>query len=108
MNNEIKKETREKMFVVINELLEADASELQFIAQSDGYFGLGDVSSVDHRFDILEEEVAMRDASAGLPPASASGEINPEDGYEWLEYPKGSGTWFVRDDGTNNWTLWEN
>ena len=108
MNNEIKQETREKMFVVINELLEADASELQFIAQNDGYFGLGDVSSVEHRFDILEEEVAMRDTSAGLPPASASGEINPKDGYEWLEYPKGSGTWFVRDDGTKNWTLWEN
>ena len=40
--------------------------------------------------------------------ASASGEINPIDGYEWLEYPKGSGTSFVRDDGTKNWTLWEN
>jgi len=50
----------------------------------------------------------MRDASAGVPPASASGEINPKDGYEWLEYPKGSETWFVRDDGTKNWTLWEN
>jgi len=107
MNNEIKKETREKLFVVIDELIVADANELQFIAQSDSYFGLSATTSVDERFEILEEEVAMRDISIGIPDASMNGEVNPEDNHEYLEYPKGSGTWFVRSTQTNDWTKWE-
>ena len=107
MNNEIKKETREKLFVVIEELIAADASELQFIAQSDGYFGLSNTTSVDERFDILEEEVAMRDTSAGKPSSEMNGEVNPEDNHEYLEYPRGSGTWFIRNSQTNEWDKWE-
>ena len=107
MNNEIKKETREKLLVVIDELIAADASELQFIAQSDGYFGLSNTTSVDERFDILDEEVAMRDATAGTPAAAMRGEVNPEDNHEYLEYPQGSGTWFIRNSQDNDWTKWE-
>jgi hypothetical protein len=107
MNNEIKKETREKLLVVIDELIAADASELQFIAQSDGYFGLSNTTSVDERFDILGEEVAMRDATAGTPAAAMRGEVNPEDNHEYLEYPQGSGTWFIRNSQDNDWTKWE-
>jgi len=36
-----------------------------------------------------------------------NGEVNPEDNHEYLEYPKGSGTWFVRSTQTNDWTKWE-
>ncbi|MGB1567642.1 MAG: hypothetical protein ACPHBQ_04105, partial [Candidatus Poseidoniaceae archaeon] len=107
LNNEIKRETREKLFVVIEELINADASELQFIAQSDGYFGLANTTDVDERFDILDEEVMMRDTSAGIPSASISGEVNPEDNHEYLEYPAGSGIWFVRNTQTSDWTKWD-
>ena len=107
MNNEIRKETREKLLVVIDELIAADASELQFIAQSDGYFGLSNTTSVGERFDILDEEVAMRDATAGTPAAAMRGEVNPEDNHEYLEYPQGSGTWFIRNSQDNDWTKWE-
>ena len=107
MNNEIKKETREKLLVVIDELIAADASELHFIAQSDSYFGLANTTSVDERLDILEEEATMRTTSAGIPSAAMKGETNPEDGHEYIEFPSGSGNWFIRSPGSSEWAKWE-
>ena len=108
INNEIKRETREKLFILIEELIVADASELQFIAQSDSYFGLANTTSVDERLDILEEEETMRTTSAGIPSAVMKGETNPEDGHEYIEFPPESGNWFIRSPGSSEWTKWEN
>jgi hypothetical protein len=36
-----------------------------------------------------------------------NGEVNPEDNHEYLEYPRGSGTWFIRNSQTNEWNKWE-
>ena len=108
MNNEIKRETREKLLILIEELIVADASELQFIAQSDSYFGLANTTSVDERLDILEEEATMRTTSAGIPSAVMKGETNPEDGHEYIEFPPESGNWFIRSPGSSEWTKWEN
>ncbi len=107
INNEIKRETREKLFILIEELIVADASELQFIAQSDSYFGLANTTSVDERLDILEEEETMRTTSAGIPSAVMKGETNPEDGHEYIEFPPESGNWFIRSPGSSEWTKWE-
>ena len=108
MNNEIKRETREKLFILIEELIVADASELQFIAQSEAYFGLTNTTSVDERLDILEEEATMRTTSAGIPSAVMKGETNPEDGHEYIEFPPKSGNWFIRSPDSSEWTKWEN
>jgi hypothetical protein len=35
------------------------------------------------------------------------GEINPDDGYEWLEYPEGSEKWFTRSSKGEAWKPWE-
>ena len=108
MNNEIKRETREKLLILIEELIVSDASELQFIAQSDGYFGLTNTTSVEERLDMLDEEVAMRTTTAGIPSAVMKGEMNPEDGHEYIEYPPGSENWFIRSPNSSEWTKWEN
>ena len=62
------------MFILIEELIVADASELQFIAQSESYFGLTSTSSVEERLDIRDEEAAMRTTSTGIPSAVMKGE----------------------------------
>jgi len=35
------------------------------------------------------------------PPATMRGEI--KDGFEWVEYPPSSGTWYYRDAVTSQW-----
>ena len=77
-------------------------------AQSDGYFGLTNTTSVEERLDMLDEEVAMRTTSAGIPSAVMKGEMNPEDGHEYIEFPSGSGNWFIRSPGSSEWAKWEN
>ena len=40
------------------------------------------------------------------PDASIVGGISPEDGHEYLEYPAGSGVWYIRNQTTNQWEKW--
>ena len=125
-NNEIKKETREKINVLINDLLTSSDEDLLHIAHSDAYFGLIDTLSPEERTELLNEKVAMgetgatpsapaADATASSPKgpptgpsANLNGEINPEDGFEWLEHPAGSGTWYMRQRQGEAWTKWDN
>jgi len=52
-NNEIKKETREKINVLINDLLTSSDEDLLHIAHNDAYFGLVDTISVEERTELL-------------------------------------------------------
>jgi len=42
----------------------------------------------------------------GLPQREVQGKISPEDGYEYIEMPSGSGNWFVRNIETGEWQKW--
>ena len=125
-NNEIKKETREKINVLINDLLTSSDEDLLHIAHNDAYFGLVDTISAEERTELLNEKVAMGQTGATpsapaadttasspigpptSPSANLNGEINPEDGFEWLEHPDGSGTWYMRQRQGEAWTKWDN
>ena len=41
------------------------------------------------------------------PPSDAEGVIG-DDGYEWLEFPEGSGKHFYRAPGADSWETWDN
>jgi len=125
-NNEIKRETREKISVLINDLLTSSDEDLVHIAHNDAYFGLMETISAEERTELLNEKVAMGQTGAtpstpaaiatasppkGPPTGPSSkmnGEINPEDGFEWLEHPAGSGTWYMRRTQGEAWTKWDN
>ena len=122
-NNEIKKQTREKLFTLIEDLLVSSPRELYQIAHNDAYFGLaGSIDSKD-RTKLLNEKLAMSDAAGPAvspqvshpsqqqvvdePPVDAVGAVN-DDGYEWLEWPQSSGTWWYRTAYSNSlWQKWE-
>ena len=109
MNNEIKKDTREKILLVIDELITAPAEQIQIIALDDGYFGLEGTMDSNERSALLEEEMAMRDFDtnpASNPSIDLQGSV-AEDGYEYIEFPSNSGVWFIRDSTTRQWNLWE-
>jgi len=108
-NNEIKKETRAKLFLLIDELMQADSQELMHIAHNDSYFGLSETTDIESRHQLLNQEIAMRNSEQVnlLPQENMTGQINPKDGYEWLEYPAGSGTWYVRNSTTGQWQAWK-
>ena len=108
-NNEIKKETRAKLFLLIDELMQADSQELMHIAHNDSYFGLSETTDVESRHQLLNQEIAMRNSEQVnmLPQENMTGQINPKDGYEWLEYPAGSGAWYVRNSTTGQWQAWK-
>ena len=62
-NNEIKKQTREKLFTLIDDLLASSQRELYQIAHNDAYFGLaGSIDSKD-RTKLLQEKLAMSDTN---------------------------------------------
>ena len=122
-NNEIKKQTREKLFTLIEDLLASSPRELYQIAHNDAYFGLaGSIDSKD-RTKLLNEKLAMSDAAGPVvspqvshpsqqqvvddPPVDAVGAVN-DDGYEWLEWPQSSGDWWYRTAYSNSlWQKWE-
>ena len=122
-NNEIKKDTREKLFTLIDDLLSSSPDELYRIAHNDTYFGLaGSIDSKD-RTRLLDEKLAMSEETYSSPanqvshiPAQ-SGEIAPsitavgvvqDDGFEWYEWPQGSGTWWYRTAHTSEqWQQWQ-
>lgn len=118
-NNEIKKQTREKLFTLIDDLLASSQRELYQIAHNDAYFGLaGSIDSKD-RTKLLNEKLAMSEGlesaattqvyqsanqpSLSEPPVNEVGSI--KDGYEWLEWPQNSGVWWYR--GVNSDALWQ-
>jgi hypothetical protein len=112
-NNEIKAETREKIGVLINDLLASSHEDLVHIAHNDAYFGLVATVNAAERTELLREKLAMTDDggddvfSEPAPPKEANGRINPEDGYEWLEYPEGSGVNYHRAQKSGEWTKWQ-
>ena len=67
-NNEIKKDTREKLFTLIDDLLIAPPQELYRIAHNDAYFGLAGTLDSEDRSKLLEEKIAMSEFSE---PAAA-------------------------------------
>lgn len=109
MNNEIKKGTREKILLMIDELIAAPAEQIQIIALDDGYFGLEGTIDPNERSALLEEEMAMRDFDTNPEPNPSidlQGSV-AEDGYEYIEFPASSGVWFIRDSTTQQWNLWK-
>jgi hypothetical protein len=110
-NNEIKKQTREKIFTLIDELSMSTPEQLFRIAHNDAYFGLaGSIDSKD-RTRLLNEKLAMAEFDGAVPkphanePQAPSAITGPaideiglvkDDGYEWLEWPQGSGGWYYR------------
>jgi hypothetical protein len=48
--------------------------------------------------DIFSEE---------QPSKALVGQINPADGYEWLEHPEGSGVHYMRAEKSDDWAKWQ-
>ena len=113
-NNEIRKDTREKLITLIDDLLSTSPEQMKRVAYNDAYFGLLGTTDTVERTKLLQEEIAMRDSKASeealtndQPSASQKGTINEQDGHEYLESPSGSGTWFIRNLSTGEWDHWE-
>ena len=111
-NNEIKRETREKLLVLIEELQSSTSSELYKIAHNDTYFGLSQVIDTNERTSLLEEKLAMSSGVDELndsvsPPANSLGDMDDKGTY-WIEWPVGSGTWHYRYAPEESWTIWDN
>ena len=120
-NNEIKKQTREKLMTLIDDLLASTPDQLKRIAHNDAYFGLAGAIDTEDRTQLLNEKLAMAATEGGgpvasaAPPASmatepavtATGTVK-DDGYEWLEWPVGSGDWYYRTAHSRAaWTKWQ-
>jgi len=119
-NNEIKKQTREKLFTLIEDLLASTPQELYQIAHNDDYFGLGGSIDSEDRTKLLKEKLAMSDETVSTkvfhpnqqsdiaePPISAVGAVH-DDGYEWVEWPQDSGDWWYRSASSQSlWQKWE-
>ena len=111
-NNEIRKDTREKLITLIDDLLSTSPEQMKRIAYNDAYFGLIGTIDTQERTKLLQEEIAMRDLDvieeplADIPSADQKGVINAQDGHEYLEVPAQSGIWFIRNSGTGEWDRW--
>ena len=111
-NNQIKKETREKLLVLIEELQSSTPNELYQIAHNDAYFGLSEVINTGERTKLLDEKLAMS-ATEGqqhqteAPSAYSLGELDDKGTY-WLEWPEDSGTWYYRYSPEDDWSIYEN
>ena len=122
-NSDIKKVTREKLNTLISDLIVMGAGELSRIAHNDAFFGLGGVLSTKERGEYLEQDALMRfdenaiDTQQELeftqiisnhPLKEMKGQINETDGYEYLEHPSGSDSWYYRKHSTGEWVKWDN
>ena len=111
-NNQIKKETREKLLVLIEELQSSTPNELYQIAHNDAYFGLSEVINTGERTKLLDEKLAMS-ATEGQQhqtealSAYSLGELDDKGTY-WLEWPEDSGTWYYRYSPEDDWSIYEN
>jgi len=112
-NNEIKAETRAKISVLINDLLSSSDEDLVHIAHNDAYFGLVATVTAAERTELLQERISMEGNGGqdvfdeAAPPKEAEGRINDQDGYEWLEFPEGSGVHYHRGRKGDEWTKWQ-
>ena len=120
-NNNIKKETREKLFTLIDELLASTPEQLSRIAHNEAYFGLAGSIDAEDRTMLLNEKLAMaghagpapNDQTPQQPMVKAEPDIGEtgmvrEDGYEWLEWPQGGGEWYYRRAHSRvSWTKWK-
>jgi hypothetical protein len=117
MNNEIKKNTREKILTLLDDLQYMNPEQIASIANSEAYFGLAETTDVEERTELLEQELAMsadvfesEQTQAPLPSTpdrNLTGLISPEDGHEYLEYPSQSSVWYLRNQTTKEWDKWE-
>ena len=110
-NNQLKKETREKLLILIGELQSSTPNELYQIAHNDAYFGLSEVINTGERTKLLDEKLAMGASEGGQnqPAASPSslGQLDDKGTY-WLESPEGSGTWYYRYNPEDEWSIYQN
>ena len=119
-NNEIKKQTREKLMTLIDDLLASTPDQLKRIAHNDAYFGLAGAIDTEDRTLLLNEKLAMAPTAGSepvAPVAESQGANEPaitamgtvkDDGYEWLEWPQGSGEWYYRKaHSRTSWTKWQ-
>jgi hypothetical protein len=112
-NNEIKAETRAKISVLINDLLSSSDEDLVHIAHNDAYFGLVATVTAAERTELLQERISMEGNDEkdvfdeAAPPKEAEGRVNDQDGYEWLEFPEGSGVHYHRGGKGDEWTKWQ-
>ena len=122
-NNEIKKETREKLFTLIEDLRGSTPEELYRIAHNEAYFGLAGSIDSEDRTRLLHEKLAMSDEGVNSsstvavlpgqaqvvnePPVSEVGVVK-DDGYEWIQYPPGHADWWYRPAHSNDlWQKWQ-
>ena len=59
---------------------------------------------------LLEEELPVSSpAPTGMAEAETEelGSNTDDDGYEWNENPPGSGNWYYRETGSDEWHPWE-
>ena len=111
-NNQIKKETREKLLILIDELQSSTPNELYQIAHNESYFGLSEVIDTTDRTKLLDEKLAMSESddqqnNSNSPSPYSLGELD-EKGTYWIEYPTDSGTWYYRDAPKDDWVVWKN
>ena len=115
MNNEIKKNTREKILTLLDDLQSMSSEQIATIAISDSYFGLAESIDADERSELLEQDIAMmtsddhfsvNSASTGAPSRDLS-HTSESDGYQYIEYPESSGIWFYRTQTGQDWSRWE-
>ena len=111
-NNQIKKETREKLFTIIDDLMVTNPDELEHIAHNDVYFGLAETLDTKQRVELLKEKVLMDQSFEErgmvtdiIPNNDVKGTVST-DGYEYLELPTGSGNWFIRNQSSGSWERW--
>ena len=110
-NNQIKKETREKLLILIEELQSSTPNELYQIAHNEAYFGLSEVIDTGDRTKLLDEKVAMTAVTvehnhSENPSNYSLGELDDKGTY-WIEWPKDSGTWYYRYSPEQDWARFE-
>ena len=54
--------------------------------------------------NMIQEEDRMFDSGPRGPPVTMRGEM--QDGYEVIEHPAGSGSWWYRDTVSGKWVEW--
>ena len=110
-NNQIKKETREKLLILIEELQSSTPNELYQIAHNEAYFGLSEVIDTGDRTKLLDEKVAMTAMAvehehSEAPSVYSLGELDDKGTY-WIEWPADSGTWYYRYSPEQDWAEFE-
>ena len=115
-NNQIKKETREKLFTIIDDLMITNPDELEHIAHNDIYFGLAETLDTKQRAALLREKVSMEQNNDPFEDAVMDADSVPSDaikgtvstdGHEYLELPADSGNWFIRNYESGSWERWD-